>query len=259
MTWGPRLLMLLLVCAFAEVELLAADPWHIIQQVDSPELDLQYPITDPPTPGDNNTGTIDLAAPENVTNEVVYDPETGQYIMQSTIGDNIQYRPPMSMSLDEYMNYDMQNSMKTYWATKNQAAAEKDANKPLIKSINVRSDAFCRIFRGCNIDIRPQGSAEVTFGLNISKTENPRIPVEQRKITTFNFDQRIQLNLVGNIGEALKINTAYNTEATFDFENQVKLNYVGDEDQIVQKLEAGNVSLPLSGQLIQGSQSLFGL
>ncbi|MBP7513457.1 MAG: cell surface protein SprA [Flavobacteriales bacterium] len=279
LTWGPRLLVLLVACALTEVEVMALEgtslahegmgtwahahmgTWHldIYQQVDSPEIDLQYPITDPPAPGSNNTGTVDLAAPENVTNEVVYDPVTGQYIMQSTIGDNIQYRPPMSMSLDEYLNYDMQNSMKTYWSDKNKAAVERDANKPLIKSINVRSEAFCRIFRGCNIDIRPQGSAEVTFGLNISKTENPRIPVEQRKITTFNFDQRIQLNLVGNIGEALKINTAYNTEATFDFENQVKLNYVGDEDQIVQKLEAGNVSLPLSGQLIQGSQSLFGL
>ena len=259
LTWGPRLLLMLVVCALGEADLVAADPWHIIQQVDSPQIDLQYPITDPPAPGNTGTGTVDLAAPENVTNEVVYDPVTGQYIMQSSIGDNIQYRPPMSMSLDEYLNYDMQNSMKTYWSDKNKAAVEHDANKPLIKSINVRSEAFCRIFRGCNIDIRPQGSAEVTFGLNISKTENPRIPVEQRKITTFNFDQRIQLNLVGNIGEALKINTAYNTEATFDFENQVKLNYVGDEDQIVQKLEAGNVSLPLSGQLIQGSQSLFGL
>ena len=127
LTWGPRLLMLMLVCAFAETELLAADPWHIIQAVDSPEIDLQYPITDPPAPGVNNTGTIDLATPDNVTNEVVYDPVTGQYIMQSTIGDNIQYRPPMSMSLDEYMNYDMQKSMKTYWAQKNQAAAEKAA------------------------------------------------------------------------------------------------------------------------------------
>lgn len=259
LTWGPRLLVLLVACALAEAEVVAADPWHIIQQVDSPQIDLPYPIIDPPAPVSTGTGTVDLASPDNVTNEVVYDPVTGQYIMQSTIGDNIQYRPPMSMSLDEYLNYDMQNSMKTYWSDKNKAAVERDANKPLIKSINVRSEAFCRIFRGCNIDIRPQGSAEVTFGLNISKTENPRIPVEQRKITTFNFNQRIQLNLVGNIGEALKINTAYNTEATFDFENQVKLNYVGDEDQIVQKLEAGNVSLPLSGQLIQGSQSLFGL
>ncbi|MCB0817846.1 MAG: hypothetical protein KDB77_10065, partial [Flavobacteriales bacterium] len=86
--------------------------------------------------------------------------------------------------------------------------------------------------------------------------DNPRIPVDQRRITTFNFDQRIQLNLVGNIGEKLKINTNYNTEATFDFENQVKLDYTGYEDEIIQKIEAGNVSLPLNGTLIQGSQSL---
>jgi hypothetical protein len=39
----------------------------------------------------------------------------------------------------------------------------------------------------------------------------------------------------------------------------VKLDYTGHEDEIIQKLEAGNVSLPLQGQLIQGSQSLFGL
>ncbi len=255
----PRLLGALAAVLLLGAKVWAFAPVDIVQQVDSPEIQLHYPITDPPAPGDNNTGTIDLGAPGNVTNDVIYDPATGQYILQSNMGENIQYRPPMSMSLDEYLNYDMQKSMKTYWLDKNRSETQREADKPWQKSINVRSEAFCRIFRGCNIDIRPQGSAEVTFGLNVSKTENPRIPVEQRKITTFNFDQRIQLNLVGNIGEALKINTAYNTEATFDFENQVKLNYVGDEDQIVQKLEAGNVSLPLSGSLIQGSQSLFGL
>lgn len=248
----------LVVAWVADADAFASDPFAIIQQVDSPQIDLHYPISDPPS-GSENTGTIDLGAPENVHNDVIYDPATGQYILQSRIGENMDYRPPMSMSMDEYLNYDMQKAMKTYWSDKNKENAQHEGSKPLIPSLQVRNEAFCRIFRGCNIDIRPQGSAEVTFGLNISKTENPRIPVEQRKITTFNFDQKIQLNLVGNIGEALKINTAYNTEATFDFENQVKLNYVGDEDQIVQKIEAGNVSLPLSGQLIQGSQSLFGL
>ncbi len=230
----------------------------VVLQVDSPQIDLHYPITDPPATGDHNTGTIDLGTPGNVTNDVVYDPSTGQYILRSRMGENIDYRPPQSMSLDDYMKYDMQKAMKTYWAEKNQEETERAA-KGLIPSIQVRSEAFCRIFGGCNIDIRPQGSAEVTFGVNTSKTENPRIPVDQRKITTFNFNQKIQLNLVGNIGTKLKINTAYNTEATFDFENQVKLNFAGGEDDIIQKLEAGNVSLPLTGQLIQGSQSLFGL
>ncbi|MFN9800253.1 MAG: cell surface protein SprA, partial [Bacteroidota bacterium] len=99
---------------------------------------------------------------------------------------------------------------------------------------------------------------ELIFGVNSSKTENPRIPERQRRITTFNFDQRIQLNVIGNIGTKMKINVNYNTESTFDFENQMKLDYTGDEDQIIRKIELGNVSMPLQGSLIQGSASLFG-
>lgn len=228
------------------------------QQVDSPEIELQWPITDPVAPGEGGGGSVNLQDPSNITNEVIYDPETGQYIIQSTVGENIDYRPPMSMSLEEYLNYDMQQAMETYW-TERAEEESQSATNALIPTINVRGEAFDRIFGGNTIDIRPQGSAEVTFGVNISKTENPRIPVDQRRVTTFDFDQKIQLNLVGNIGEKLKINTSYNTEATFDFENQVKLDYTGYEDEIIQKIEAGNVSLPLGGSLIQGSQSLFGL
>jgi cell surface protein SprA len=135
--------------------------------------------------------------------------------------------------------------MENYWLDRVEQDSES-AQKDLIPKIKVRGEAFDRIFGGNTIDIKPRGSAEVIFGVNISKTENPRIPIDQRRITTFNFDQRIQLNLVGNIGEKLKINTNYNTQATFDFENQVKLDYTGYEDEIIQKIEAGNVSLPLA-------------
>ncbi|MEO8760525.1 MAG: cell surface protein SprA, partial [Bacteroidia bacterium] len=70
---------------------------------------------------------------------------------------------------------------------------------------------------------------------------------------------KIQLNIVGKIGEKLKLTTNYNTEASFDFENQVKIQYAGTEDEILKKVEAGNVSLPLNSALIQGSQTLFGV
>ncbi|MBK8499040.1 MAG: cell surface protein SprA [Flavobacteriales bacterium] len=230
----------------------------LILQADTPETDLVWPITDPLAPGGQSNGPINLQDPENIENDVIYDPVTGQYIMQSTVGGSFDYRPPMSMSLEEYLNYDMEKSMQTYWLERTEQESAT-SQKSFVPQIKIRGKAFDRIFGGNTIDIKPRGSAEVIFGLNISKTENPRIPVNQRKITTFNFDQRIQLNLVGSIGEKLKINTNYNTQATFDFENQVKLDYTGYEDEIIQKIEAGNVSLPLRGTLIQGSQSLFGL
>ena len=59
------------------------------------------------------------------------------------------------------------------------------------------------------------------------------------------------MNVLGKIGDKLQITTNYNTEATFDFDNKVKLEYTGYEDEIIKKIEIGNVGLPLNGTLIQ--------
>ncbi len=246
------LLVLALLLAGADAEA------GLVLQVDTPEVELVYPITDPNAPGAGSSGLVNLGDPANIQNDVIYDPVTGQYIVNSSVGGSFDYRPPMSLSLEEYLNYDMEQSMQTFWLNKVEEESES-AKKRMIPALKVRGKVFDRIFGGNTIDIKPRGSAEIIFGLNVSRTDNPRIPIQQRRITTFNFDQRIQLNLVGNIGEKLKITTNYNTQATFDFENQVKLDYTGYEDEIIQKIEAGNVSLPLRGTLIQGSQSLFGI
>ena len=70
---------------------------------------------------------------------------------------------------------------------------------------------------------------------------------------------KMQVNVTGQIGDHIKINTNYDTEATFEFENQTGLNWQGKENDILQSIELGNVSLPLNGSLIQGGQSLFGV
>jgi len=177
------------------------------------------------------------------------------YVLVQTIGDSLFYRTPIEMTLDEYLDYNFRQTQSEFW-TKQQEDADAES-KPFAPSIEVQG--LKDIFGSNEIEIRPQGSAELSFGLNVSNTENPRIPERQRRITTFDFNQKIQLNVVGQIGTKLQLGTNYNTEATFDFENQMKLDYTGDEDEIIQKIEAGNVSLPLPGSLIQGSQSLFGL
>jgi cell surface protein SprA len=244
-SWG----LVLLVLALCATNTMASR--SLILQVDSPEVDLVWPITDPLTPGDQGSGRLNLGDPENIQNDVIYDPVTGQYIMQSTVGGSFDLPAAHEHVVGGIPQLRHGASMENYWLDRVEQDSES-AQKDLIPKIKVRGEAFDRIFGGNTIDIKPRGSAEVIFGVNISKTENPRIPIDQRRITTFNFDQRIQLNLVGNIGEKLKINTNYNTQATFDFENQVKLDYTGYEDEIIQKIEAGNVSLPLRGTLIQG-------
>lgn len=235
---------------------------QIVLPADTPPAKLPYPVKDQMDPRSGKSGSnIDLDDPSNVESEVEYDPTTGRYTVYKKIGDHY-YRMPMTFSQEEYMKYDMKKSIRDYWkskigAEKATTADPKSKNKPLL-GFEVENKTFTDIFGGSEVNIRPQGSAEVTFGLTSSRTDNPALGEKQRRFTNFDFKQRIQLNVLGSVGDKLKITTNYNTEATFDFENQVKLEYTGHEDEIIKKIEFGNVSLPLSTSLISGSQTLFG-
>ena len=221
---------------------------------------MPYPFTDDswdPFPYFENRN-FQLGTPSNVESSFTYDPETGNYIYHQKIGDK-DYRPPLYMTFEEYLEHKDREAKRENW--KNRMIADKfddDTENLLVPKIKVGGEMFDRIFGGNTIDIRPQGSAELIFGIQSNKIENPAIPERQRRQTAFDFDQRIQLDVVGNIGDKLKIGTNYNTEALFDFENEMKLEYNGYEDDIIKKIELGNVNMPLTGSLITGSQSLFG-
>ncbi|HEY0896356.1 MAG TPA: cell surface protein SprA, partial [Sphingobacteriaceae bacterium] len=159
----------------------------------------------------------------------------------------------------EYQKYENEQIKRTYWKQLTDKPVAEAREPGFITQVTINSRSFDRIFGGSTIDIRPQGSADLTFSGRLNRNENPLFNERQRFQGNFDFDQRIQMNLVGQIGDKLRISTNYNTEAQFDFENQVKVDYTGREDEIIRKIEAGNVSLPLNSTLISGSQALFGL
>lgn len=231
--------------------------------VDSPitaPVDLKFDFNDnngKPPLFDPKSGLY-LENPNNIKTEVEYNSTSGNYDIKQKIGD-FDYRPETYMSMKEYQNYQFKKSMRDYWRSR--VAADDLNEKPrkgMIPKLQVNSELFDRIFGGNTVDIKPTGTAELIFGLNRNKNLNPAIPQRQQKITNFDFNMRIQLNLIGKIGDKLKVTTNYNTEASFDWENQVKLDYTGYEDEIIKKIEAGNVTLPLNSSLISGSQTLFG-
>ncbi|MGB0176527.1 MAG: cell surface protein SprA, partial [Owenweeksia sp.] len=234
------------------------EPWN--QQVPADSAD---PDSTLPYPFDSEEGGLYLKNPANYKEEVDYDPETGQYIVTQKIG-NLVARPPMFMTPEEYRAYVARKQVDDYWKSKTQSeeaakAEGRDPSSSLIPQIQVNSETFARIFGSNTIDIRPQGYAQLSFGGRIQNVDNPLIPERNRSTFNFDFDQRIQMNVTGKIGEKLQITTNYDTEATFSFENQMKVEFTGDEDDIVKKVELGNVSLPLNSSLISGAQSLFGV
>ena len=197
-----------------------------------------------------------LQQPSNLTRDIEYDPETGRYVFTEKVG-RIELRQPSSMSLDEYRKYDMDRAKRDYWYQK--AREESVAGPSFMKNLRLGNEAVDKVFGTDVINITPKGSAQMIFGYNISTNENTYLSERNRRQGSFLFESKIQMNVTGSIGDKMEVGLNYNTEAAFAFENKTKLQYTGKEDEIIKKIEAGDVSLTLPGSLITGSQSLFGL
>ena len=229
----------------------------------SDTLQLRYPIPQDdgnPFNQEKNQSGLYFKEPDNITREIVYDPITGQYTFYSKIGD-FMYREPQSMSRDLYMEYQNEKSINDYWKERREGVSAGGADKgsQLIPTIYVGGKVFDKIFGSNTIDIKLQGSADVTFGIKGQRRHDPTWPISKQRNVNFDFDESIQLSAAAKIGEKIEFKLNYNTESQFTFDNKFTLKYEGDEDDIIQLIEAGNVSMPLRSSLITGTQSLFGI
>ena len=216
-------------------------------------------VTDP------NANPFDLSDPNIVEKEVKYDPATGQYIITEKIGDDF-FRMPSYMTFNEYLDYRAKEQEANYFkqlAGISTGDGTTSSNADPLKKIDVKNRVIDRLFGGSTVDIRPQGNIDLTFGGDYQRRDDPSLSIRQQRNGGFDFDMQIEMQVDGKIGEKLNLSTSYNTQATFDFENQMKLEYNSDafsgEDDIIKDIQAGNVSFPLRTNLIQGSQSLFGV
>ncbi|WP_257666095.1 T9SS outer membrane translocon Sov/SprA [Parapedobacter tibetensis] len=222
-------------------------------------IKLRYPLKDLPFLNlYPKRGAFDLSMPSNINREIIFDPLTRQYIIREKLGSRL-YRPPQYLTIDEFQEYENSLLKSNYWRELSDRQLTNARQDRLIPTIYVQSEAFEKIFGGNTIDIIPRGSADISIMAQRNTNANPMFNERQRRQWGFDFDQRIQMNLTGQIGDRLKLTTNYNTEAQFDFENQIRLDYTGKDDDIIRRIELGNVSMPLNTTLISGTQALFGL
>ncbi|WP_421875215.1 cell surface protein SprA [Marinoscillum sp.] len=201
---------------------------------------------------------LQLADPSSIDLQVDYDSSIN-YSVYERIGD-VNFRPVTTMSFEEYDRYNDQQIQKEYFKQKSAGLDGESAvsGRSLIPRLYI-SPMFDRLFGGSYVDIQPNGFVNLDFGGRFQRVDNPSIPRRQQRNGGFNFDQQISLNLVGKIGEKLQVTANFDNNNTFDFQNNLKVEYTGYEEDIVKKIEIGNVSMPVTNSLMTGAQSLFGV
>lgn len=205
-----------------------------------------------------------MKLPSNIKTVVEFDWVNNRYLIKTMAGTT-QIGYTMSMTREEYLKYTENKLRKSYFKQKNSYVAEEDVNDPEKTAFKLLDMQFSlgpaeKIFGKGGIRVRTQGSASLSMGIKNNSVDNPTLPERAQSTTTFDFKEDIRLNMNASIGEKMDFNLNYNTEATFSFDqNKFKLGYQGDEDEIIQDIEAGNVSMTTGNSLIHGGSSLFGI
>ena len=203
--------------------------------------------------------SADLKNPSNITTEAEYDYESGCYIIRTKLGDK-EIATPFMLSADEYNNLVLRQSMQEYYRQKNSDLAQNKKDPFNIFDMSFGLGPLEKVFGPGGVQLKTQGSVQLTLGMKMNKTDNPALSVDARRSTYFDFDEKIQATINASVGSKMKFNMNYNTDATFDFDSQnLKLQYEGEEDEIIKSIEAGNVSMTTGSSLIRGSTALFGI
>ena len=209
---------------------------------------------------DLSQGSADLQRPENMKQTVEYNDTIERYIIGNKVAGTYVSTPTM-MTFDEYMKWSERKMIYDFFRSKNEEVLQtKGKEKFDFMDMHFDLGPAEKIFGPGGVRIKTQGTAELKFGATFKNIDNPSLPIRNRKTTTMDFDEKINLNVNGKVGDKVNMNINYNTDATFDFDAQsMKLKYDGKEDEIIKLVEGGNVSFPGNSSLITGASALFGL
>ena len=169
-----------------------------------------------------------LKMPDNIRETVEYNDSLNVYYIGQKMGDSY-LNVPILMTPEEYRQWVEKRALHEFFHQKNEENTQ-NAGKDKFDLMDMHFDLGPaeKIFGPGGVRIKTQGTAELKIGGNIKKIDNPSLPIRNRKTTSFDFDEKVNLNLNGKVGDKVNMNLNYNTDATFDFDAQnLKLKYAG--------------------------------
>jgi len=119
------------------------------------------------------------------------------------------------------------------------------------------------LFGSPKVSIQVQGSVNLSAGWEWNNNNVTSIGELGTTQSVPFLRSSIQTNVSASIGEKLNLKVDFDNLRQFDFDNQLKIAFGGNgtetDDDIIQFVEAGNVTLQTPSTLINGSSALFGV
>ncbi|MDQ3193383.1 MAG: hypothetical protein M3P82_00145, partial [Bacteroidota bacterium] len=200
----------------------------------------------------------------NIEYKVSFD-SSGNAIVHEKFGD-YDIRAPLVIPMDKYLSEMSQNNLKKVFgdivAEKFRGNTQDDISRLFEKFTDItiplpfKSES---IFGPPSFKLKINGAVDITASYQNSSSDQTIISGLSNSNNSINFKQEVQLTAKGQVGDKLLIDADYNTQRLFDFENQLKIKYEGYADEVIKRIEGGNVSLQTNSGLIGSSQALFGV
>lgn len=216
------------------------------------------------TKTNTSTSPIILGNSDFIKYEVSFDSLNNVIVRQTFNGEDI--KAPLVMTIDAYLKLLSNEKQKSIFndivSAKFQGNTQDDLSKLFEKITNITIPLPFKsetIFGPPTISLSINGIIDITASYQKITSSQTNTLVADNTQNNINFKQDVQVTARGKVGDKLSIDADWNTTRTFDFENQLKLKYEGYADEVIQKIEAGNVSLDTKMGLIQSSQALFGI
>ncbi len=216
----------------------------------------------------NKLGTYQI----NTIKEIDYDE---QRVKLTAKLNDIELYPPIYVSLESY------NSNAFYGYFKRELLLKckelmgdegREQSEGLIPEIIIKLPKMAlpksvRRFMGDKAGrLNLNGSQRLTFAGRMSKRSDAIGEGDDNTDFTPEMRQDLNLRLRGTIGEKIHVNVNHQSTSDEDvmpIPSEININYEGNEDEIIKAVDAGNISLSLSGSKFisysASSEGLFGI
>ena len=167
---------------------------------------------------------------------------------------------PFTASVDWYLDMMQQQKWHTRFIQFMQEESKENKRKSRGQMLEVVGLDIGRLGRA---SLQVSGNVNINGKMVFQDQELVRSTLNETQNTHLEFDQKQNLNIQGKIGDRITVAMDQDSERQFEWENNIRIAYEGHEDDIVQKVEAGNISLSLpSTKYVTFSgknQGLFGI